>query len=132
MPLGATHQTSSPLLVFFRPYGLHGLNDLAVEILEPVLEFFFRAEHKFDKEAFEQSGSNVAVGLVIVLAPLIYFFDLTLLCRKKDGLDIVMDKVRIDILPAIIDGVGGEVGQFQKGFDDKEASLDAPAFAVYF
>ncbi|MCB9351428.1 MAG: hypothetical protein H6573_28610 [Lewinellaceae bacterium] len=97
MPLGATHYTSSALLVFFRPDGLHGLNDLAVEILDPVLEFFFRAKHKFDKEAFEQSGSNVPVGLVVVLPLFVYFFDLTLFCREKGGLDIVIDEVRINV-----------------------------------
>ena len=140
MPFSATHYTSSPFLVFFGPYGLHGLNDFAVEILEPVFEFFFRAKHELDEEAFEQPGGDIPVGLVIVLALFVYFFDFTLFCCKKYGLDIVMDKVGIDIpdngsgqaLPAIIDGIGREVGQFQKGFDDVEASFDAPALAVYF
>ena len=62
-----------------------------------MLEFFFRAEHKFDKEAFEQSGSNVTVGLVVVLPLFVYFFDLTLFCREKGGLDIVIDEVRINV-----------------------------------
>ena len=35
-------------------------------------------------------------------------------------------------MPAIINGIGREVGQFPKGFDDMKASLDTPAFAVYF
>ena len=108
------------------------MNDLAVEILDPVLEFFFRAKHEFDEEAFEQTSGDVPVGLVIVLALFVDFFDFTLFCREKGRLDVVVDKMRINVLPAIIDGVSREVSQFQKGFDDEEASFDAPAFAVYF
>ena len=67
-----------------------------------------------------------------MLALFVDFFDFTLFCREKDSLDIVIDKMRINVLPAIIDGVSREVSQFQKGFDDEEASFDAPAFAVYF
>ena len=94
MPLGATHYTSSALLVFFGPDGLHGLKYLAVEILEPVFDFFFRAKHEFDQEPFEQPGSNIPVGLVIVLPLFVYFFDFTLLCREKGSLNIVIDEVR--------------------------------------
>jgi len=132
MPLSATHYTSSAFFIFFGPDGLHGLNNFAVEILDRMLEFFCRAKHELDKEPFEQPSGDVAVGLVIVLALFVYFFDFTLFCCKKDGLDIVLDKVRIDILPTIIDSIGRKVGQLQKGFDDVEASLDAPALAVYF
>ena len=97
MPLSATHYTPSALLVFFGPDGLHGLKYLAVEILEPVFDFFFRAKHEFDQEPFEQPGSNIPVGLVVVLPLFVYFFDLTLFCREKGGLDIVIDEVRINV-----------------------------------
>ena len=73
------------------------MNNLAVEILDPEFEFLRWAKHEFDEEAFEQPGSDVPVRFVIVLAPFVYFFDLTLFCRKKYGLDIVMDKVGINI-----------------------------------
>jgi hypothetical protein len=71
MPLGATYQTSSSFLVFFGSDRLHGLEHLAEKVLHPVLEFLRRAQHEFDKEAFEQACRDVAIGLVIVLALLV-------------------------------------------------------------
>lgn len=47
-------------------------------------------------------------------------------------MQVVQDEVAIDVLPAIIDGICGEVGELQEGFDDKKAGFYAPAFAVYF
>ena len=78
-----------------------------------------------------QPSGYVSVGLVIVLALLVYFFDFTLFCCEKDGLDIVIDEVRINVtdeesgqaMPAIIDGIGREVGhtgwaKVKSPFDD--------------
>ena len=132
MPLGATHQTSSSFFVLFRPDGFHGLEDLTEKILEPLFEFLRRAEHDFYEETFEQASGDVSIGLVIMLALFVYFFDFGCFCSKKNGLEVIVDKVRINILPAVIDGISGKIGKFQKGFDDKKASLNAPAFVIYF
>ena len=86
VPLCATHQTSSSLLVFFRPDGFHLLEDLAEQVLEPLFEFLHRAKHDFHEEAFEQAGCDVSIGLVIVLALLVYLFDFGRFCSKKHGL----------------------------------------------
>lgn len=132
MPLGATHQTSSSFFVFFGPDGFHGLKDLTVEVLEPLLEFLRRTEHNFHEEAFEQASGDVSIGLVIMLALFVYFFDFGCFCSKKNGLEVIVDKVRINILPAVIDGISGKIGKFQERFDDEKAGFDAPTLAVYF
>jgi len=94
--------------------------------------------HEFDQEAFEQPSGYVSVGLVIVLTLLVCFFDFRLLCREQGRLDIVIDKRRMNVpdesgqaMPAIIDGIGREVGQFQKGFEcvtKKRGDVDAAIF----
>lgn len=38
----------------------------------------------------------------------------------------------VDVLPAIIDCISGEVGELKIGLDDKETGFNSPAFAINF
>ena len=131
VPFVAAHQTSSSLLVFFGPDGLHGLDDLPVEVLEPMCEFGHGPQGELDQKALEQTGGDVPVGFVVVLAALVDFFDFARFCLEQNGLDVVLDEVGIEVAPAIVDGVGGEIGQLEKRFEHKKAGFDAPSFVVY-
>lgn len=130
VPLGATHQSSSSFLVFSRPDRLHRLKHLPEKVLQVGGQFVRRAEHKLDQKSFEQAAGDVAIGPVIVLPRLAYFFDFTGFRPEQNRLQVVIDKVGVNVGPAVIDGIGREIGEFQERFDHKKTGLDAPALAV--
>lgn len=132
VPLGATHQSSSSFLVFFWSDRLHRLQHLPEKVLQIGGQFVRRPEHKLDHKSFKQTAGNVSIGSVIVFSCLIDFFDLPGFGSEQHRLQIVMDKVGVNISPTVIDGVCGEIGEFQKGLDDKKAGLNAPSLAIYF
>jgi hypothetical protein len=130
VPLGATHQSSSSFLVFSWPDGLHRLQHLPEKILQVAGQFVRRTEHELNQKSFEQTGANVAIGLVIVLPRLVYFFDFPGFRSEQNCLQIVMDKVGVNVGPTIIDGVSREISQFQERLDGKKTGFDSPALAI--
>jgi len=126
----AAHDPSSSLFVFAGPFRLHGLQYLAVIVAQPSLHFGDGPEAQFDDKALEQSGTDVAVGLVVVLSVGADLLDGFVQRLVQGCLQVVQDEVAVDVLPAIVDSVCREVGKLEERLDDKETGLDAPAFAV--
>lgn len=130
MPFGAAHAPSLAFFVFAGPDGLHRLEYLPVEVVEPLGDFVFWPEHDLDEKALEQACGDIAVRFVVVFPALADVFDFLLLGFEEHGLDVVIDKVGVYVLPAVVDGIGGEVGELEERLDDEEASLDAPSLGV--
>ena len=62
MPLGAAlYVVGAPC--FLGLYGLHGLNDLAVEILDPSLEFFSGRSMNLTRKRLSSPAATFRLGL---------------------------------------------------------------------
>lgn len=132
MAFGAAQDSSSSFFVFAGSIGFEGLQDLAVIVFEPICQFFNGSEAKFNHKTFEQSGTDIPVGLVFMLSVGVDPSNVFLQRLVQCGLKVVQDEMVIDVLPAIIDGVCREVGQLKKGLDNKETGLNAPTLAIDF
>lgn len=89
MSLGAAHESSSSLFVLAGPEGFERLEDLAAVVGVMFFETLTGREEKFDEKSFEQSGTDVSVGLIIECAPGVDSLDLRLGRKVENGLDVL-------------------------------------------
>lgn len=89
MTFGAAHESSSSLFVFFWPDWFNGLDNLARIADIMFFETHVGGEEKLDEKAFEQSGADISVGLIVKFPPGADSFDMRLERKVKNSLDIV-------------------------------------------
>ena len=85
-----------------------------MEFIQMGCNFGCRAQEYFDHEAFEQTGADIPIGLVVVLSAgvdLPYGFVQRLVHRR---LQVIQYEVAVDILPAVILRVSREIGKLQE------------------
>lgn len=78
MTFGAAHESSSSLFVFFWPDWFNGLYNLAGIAGIMFFETQVGGEEKLDEKAFEQSGADISVGLIVKFPTGADSFDLRL------------------------------------------------------
>lgn len=89
MSLGAAHASSSALFVLGRPEGFERLEDLVVVVGIMFFKRLAGGEEKFNEKSFEQSGTDVSVGLIVEFSAGVDSLDLRLKRKAENGLDIV-------------------------------------------
>lgn len=114
MPFGTAQDSPSSFLVFAGSFRFEGLQDLAVIVREVSLEFFHRSEANFDHKTLEQPGADITVGLVVVLSVGVDVAHGFCQGQVQGRLEVVQDKMAVNILPAVIDGAGREIGKLEE------------------
>ena len=90
MTLGSTHDPPSSFFVFAGSFRLQSLKYLSVSLIAQKCSQVGRwAEAKFNGKAFEQSGANITIGLIVVQSVGIDFLDRFIQRAVQSGLQVV-------------------------------------------